>query len=555
MSVTDFQITEDPAQRGHIDDFLWWEKGIIYQIYPRSFADSNGDGVGDLQGITEKLDYVAWLGADAIWLSPVFCSPMKDFGYDISDYTAIDPIFGTLADFDRLIEKAHRIGLRVIIDLVPNHTSDQHRWFKESRSSRDNPKRDWYIWHDPKPDGSPPNNWLAMFGGSGWEWDEHTGQYYYHAFLKEQPDLNWRNPEVRAAMDDVIRFWLDRGVDGFRVDVLWHLVKDDQLRDNPPNPSYKPGREPQYNSLDPIYTTDRPEVHDLVQHLRRVIDEYGNDKLFIGEIYLPVDRLISYYGPAANGTNMPYNFQLALLPWCSDEIMKAVDYYESMLPPGAWPNWVLGNHDQKRIASKVQPHQVRGAQLLLLTLRGTPTMYYGDELGMRNVDIPADKVQDPFEKREPGIGNGRDPSRTPMIWNPSHNAGFTTSAAAWLPYGENVACAVETQKADPGSLLNMVHELISIRRSHPALSVGSHQPLPSKHPIAAFCRHFGDEYLYVLINFSDKPQTYALPDVHVECVFSTVSDCALPSAHPDHMPLRPGEGVILQLHPSHDIET
>lgn len=550
--MTNLQTTTEKPQPEHthqLDKYLWWEKGIIYQVYPRSFRDTNGDGIGDLKGIAEKLDYVSWLGADAVWLSPIYVSPMADFGYDISDYRAIDPIFGTMEDFEALIKKAHDLNIRIIMDMVPNHSSDQHPWFQEAKSSRDNPKRDWYIWRDPAPDGGPPTNWLSNFGGSAWEWDENTGQYYYHAFLKQQPDLNWRNPEVRAAFDDILRYWLEKGVDGFRVDVLWHLIKDDQFRDNPPNPTFDPATEPSYNSLDQVYTTDRPEVHEIVQHIRKVINEYGDDKLFIGEIYLPVDRLVAYYGPDANGTNMPYNFQLALLPWEADEIMKAVDYYESRLPESAWPNWVLGNHDQPRIASRIEPHQVRGAQLLLLTLRGTPTMYYGDELGMNDVPIPHEHVHDPFEIREPGKGNGRDPERTPMPWSADPQGGFTEGSQSWLPLGDNIECSVSEQQDDPDSILSMVHELIGLRRQHGALSVGSHQPLPSKAPVAAFCRHFGDEYLYIVINFSNEPLQYPLPTNEAECIFTTIPGTCPPVITSEHIDFRAGEGVILKVKP------
>lgn len=537
------------AARSYPDEFHWWEKGVIYQIYPRSFCDGNGDGIGDLKGIASKLDYIKWLGADAIWLSPIYLSPMKDFGYDVADYRAIDPIFGTMEDFDDLIREIHRRDMRLIMDAVPNHTSDQHEWFKESRSSRDNPKRDWYIWHDPAPDGGPPNNWLSEFGGSAWEFDEKTGQYYYHAFLKEQPDLNWRNPEVREAWEGILRFWLDKGVDGFRVDVIWHLIKDDKFRDNPKNPSYNPDRQPTVNSLDPLYTTDRPEVHDIVQEMRAVIDSYEGERLFIGEIYLPVERLVAYYGPDANGTNMPYNFQLALLPWKSHEIMKAVDYYESHLPEGAWPNWVLGNHDQPRVGTRVKPHQLRGAQLLLLTLRGTPTMYYGDELGMKNVEIGREEVQDPFEINEPGKGHGRDPQRTPMPWNGEPNAGFTTADKPWLPLGDNTKFNVEQQMEDSNSMLNMVRRLLDFRRKHVALQVGDHQNLPCQEPIAAFGRHFNDEHFIIVINFSDEEQTYPLPASNPRCVFTTCVDACLPVIEGNVVQLRGGEGVIIRVSP------
>jgi alpha-glucosidase len=286
----------------------WWQHGVIYQIYPRSFADSNGDGIGDIRGIISRLDYLHWLGVDAIWISPIYPSPMADFGYDVSDYMDIHPMFGTLDDFDVLLAAAHAEGIRVILDLVPNHTSDEHPWFIESRSSRDNPKRDWYIWKSPSADGGPPNNWLSTFGGSAWEFDPRTSQYYYHAYLKQQPDLNWRHPEVQAAMHQVLRFWLDRGVDGFRVDVIWHLIKDDQFRSNPPNPQFRPGEWP-YRQLLATYTTDRPEVHDIIGGMRRVLDEYG-ERLMIGEVYLPVDRLVTYYGAAGDGCHLPFNFKI-----------------------------------------------------------------------------------------------------------------------------------------------------------------------------------------------------------------------------------------------------
>src|SRR5215213_9952591 len=280
------------------DDLLrtrpWWQSGVIYQVYPRSFQDSNGDGIGDLPGIIDRLDYLAWLGVDAIWLSPIFRSPMADFGYDVADYRDVDPMFGTLGDLDRLIDEAHARGIRVLLDFVPSHTSSEHPWFVESRSSRDNPKRDWYLWADAKPDGSPPTNWLSHFGGSGWERDDATGQYYFHGFLKEQPDLNWRNPQVRRAMYDVLRFWLDRGVDGFRVDVIWLLIKDDRFRDNPPNPAWQPQQRGSARLLQ-RYSADRPEIHDVVAEMRAVLDAYP-ERVLIGEIYLPVERLVAYYG-------------------------------------------------------------------------------------------------------------------------------------------------------------------------------------------------------------------------------------------------------------------
>ncbi|MBV9077236.1 MAG: alpha-amylase, partial [Methylobacteriaceae bacterium] len=361
-------------------DTTWWKDGIVYQIYPRSFQDSNGDGVGDLAGITSRLGYIADLGVQAVWISPIYPSPMADFGYDVSDYTGIHPLFGDLADFERLVAEAHRRGLKVILDFVPNHTSDEHPWFIESRSSRDNPKRDWYLWRDPKPDGSAPNNWVSNFGGSAWQYDERTGQYYYHAFLREQPDLNWRNADLREAMFDVLRVWLDRGVDGFRVDVIWHLIKDAEFRDNPPNPAYHSGR-PEIESLLQEHSADQPEVHEVIAGMRRVIDSY-QDRVLIGEIYLPIERLVAYYGKDLTGAQLPFNFQLIQTAWNARAISRLVAEYEAALPAGGWPNWVLGNHDQPRIAARIGAAQARVAAMLLLTLRGTPTMYYGDEIGL-----------------------------------------------------------------------------------------------------------------------------------------------------------------------------
>src|SRR5690606_37530446 len=305
-------------------------------------------------------------------------SPMADFGYDVSDYTAIHPLFGSMEDFDELLEAIHQRGLKLILDFVPNHTSEAHPWFQESRSSRDNPKRDWYLWKDPAPDGGPPNNWLSEFGGLGWQLNEKTGQYYYHAYLKEQPDLNWRNPEVQEAMLSNMKFWLDKGVDGFRVDVMWHMIKDDQFRNNPPNPDYSEDQSP-YRRLLPAYSTDQPEVHDVVRKMRDLLDQY-EQRLLIGEIYLPISKLVTYYGQDNQGAHLPFNFQLIVLPWKAKIIEAAISEYEGSLPPEGWPNWVLGNHDKHRIATRVGDRQARVAAMLLLTLKGTPTMYYGDEI-------------------------------------------------------------------------------------------------------------------------------------------------------------------------------
>ncbi|GAB3893442.1 alpha-amylase family glycosyl hydrolase [Spirosoma agri] len=489
----------------------WWQEGIIYQIYPRSFQDSNNDGIGDIQGILQRLDYLNDLGISAIWLSPIYPSPMADFGYDIADYQNIDPLFGTLNDFDTLVAAVHSRGLKLILDFVPNHTSDQHPWFLESRSSRDNPKRDWYLWQDKRSDESVPNNWLSAFGGSAWEWDELTQQYYYHAFLKEQPDLNWRNPDVQKAMLNVMRFWLDKGVDGFRVDVMWHLIKDIQLRDNPVNPDYQPHMAT-YDQLLPLYSTDQPEVHDLVRQMRQVLDSYP-DRMMVGEIYLPIQQLVTYYGIDGNEAHLPFNFQLLLLPWEARPIATAIDQYETALPAGGWPNWVLGNHDQPRITSRVGKEQAWVAAMLLLTLRGTPTLYYGDEIGMRDVPIPFDEVQDPQGLNMPDKNLSRDPERTPMQWNENLNAGFT-EGKPWLRLARDVVREnVRHQQEDTYSMLSFYKRLIKLRQQEPSLMVGDYIPVHADTQLIAYIRQFDtDSRFLIVLNLSHRPGFFKAKD-------------------------------------------
>jgi alpha-glucosidase len=528
----------------------WWQQGVVYQIYPRSFQDSNGDGIGDLEGIRHRLDYLCELGVDALWISPIYPSPMVDFGYDISDYRGIDTIFGTIEIFDSLLTEAHSRGLKVILDFVPNHTSDQHPWFLESRSSRNNPKRTWYLWRDPAPDGGPPNNWLANFGGSGWEFDAATGQYYYHAFLKQQPDLNWRNPEVRRAMFDVLRFWLDRGVDGFRVDVLWLLIKDEHFRDNPPNPNWQ-SHQAGIDRLLQSYSADQPEVHEVIAEMRTVLDSY-TDRVLIGEIYLPIERLVSYYGRDMRGAHLPFNFQLVFAAWTAQAISRIVAEYEAALPVRGWPNWVLGNHDQKRIATRAGIAEARVAAMLLLTLRGTPTLYYGDELGLENVPVAPDQAQDPWEKNEPGLGLGRDPARTPMPWDGSNNAGFTTGTP-WLPLNANHAmCNVATLSADPGSILTLYRRLIALRRERAALHSGDYIATQSDGDVMVFERRDDrDRGLLVALNFSHLPQHLVLPAraAQARVLLSTALDREGEAVHAE-LNLRPTEGVILDVLPS-----
>lgn len=483
---------------------LWWQDGLVYQIYPRSYQDSNGDGIGDLQGVLQRLDYLKWLGITAIWLSPIYPSPMADFGYDISDYEGIWPAFGTMADFDELLREVHKANMKLILDLVPNHSSDEHPWFVESRSSRDNAKRDWYIWKDAKPDGSPPNNWLSVFGGSAWQWDETTRQYYYHAFLVKQPDLNWRNPQVEKAMHGVMRFWLKKGVDGFRIDAMWHMIKDAQWRDNPKNPEYREYMGT-YEQLLPVYSTDQPEMHSIAAKMRRVIDEY-NERLMIAEIYLPVHRLVAYYGTNEKEANLPFNFMLISLSWDARLIAAAIDEYEGALATGDWPNWVIGNHDQPRIASRIGAQQSRVAAVLLLTLRGTPTLYYGDEIGMRDVPIPPEEVMDPQGLNMPGKNLSRDPERTPMLWDAYPNAGFT-GGKPWLRIDPTYQrCNVTTQKQDNYAPLHLYKKLIDLRQRSPALQTGTYRPVYSDHQLIAYIRHTEDQPAFlVVLNLTHRP--------------------------------------------------
>ncbi len=528
------------------DSHLWWQKGTIYQIYPRSFMDSNGDGVGDLPGILSCLNYLQWLGVDAVWLSPIYPSPMADFGYDVADYTGIEPLFGIMGDFDRLLADVHRRGMKMILDLVPNHTSDRHAWFLESRTSRHNPRRDWYIWRDSAPGGGPPNNWLSAFGGSAWQYDEGTQQHYLHSFAVEQPDLNWRNPEVEAAVFDAIRFWLDKGVDGFRVDVIYYMIKDEFFRDNPPNPDFKPDEDPQ-NAQIPVYSYNLPEVHPLVRRMRKLFDEY-EDRVLIGEIYLPYSELMLYYGSENDEAHLPFNFQLILLPWNAGVIRSAVSTYEGVLPAGGWPNWVLGNHDQHRIATRIGREQARVANMLLLTLRGTPTSYYGDELAMVDVEIPPEMVRDPQELGKPGLGLGRDPERSPMQWDPSPNAGFT-SGEPWLPAAPDAGrYNVVIEQEDSTSMLSLVWQLLALRRSSPALTVGSYKDIPSVCPdVYSFMREYGDERMLVVLNFSHEERVFSMDS-------KATAQIAL-STLPKHsgqinlagVRLAPDEGVILRL--------
>ncbi|HSM55453.1 MAG TPA: alpha-amylase family glycosyl hydrolase [Candidatus Sulfomarinibacteraceae bacterium] len=534
-------------------DKQWWQTGIIYQIYPRSFQDDNGDGVGDLRGILRRLDYVKSLNVNAIWLSPIFPSPMADFGYDVADYRGIDPLFGTMADFDHLLEAVHARDMKLILDLVPNHTSDQHPWFQESRSSLDNGRHDWYIWAEPAEDGGPPNNWLSFFGGPAWTLDKQTGQYYLHLFAREQPDLNWRNPAVRQAMLENMRFWLDKGVDGFRVDVIWLLMKDRYLRDEPPNPDWD-GVNP-HDSLLHIYSGNLPEVHDVICQMRQTLEAY-DDRVLIGELYQPIDSLVTYYGQALDECHLPFNFHLIRAPWQAEVVGDLIARYEAALPDGAWPNWVLGNHDQPRLATRVGQAQARVAQMLLLTLRGTPTCYYGDEIGMENGYIPPELVQDPPAVNQPEMADvaGRDPVRTPMQWDGGPNAGFCPgNVEPWLPVAENyVTRNVAHQEEDPASMLALFRALTELRQSESALNAGRYRALPDVgQDVLAYLREpvnvDADTFLVVL-NFGGEARVLDLSAVDASAQVACATDCeAYGTIELDNVRLGADKGLVLRL--------
>lgn len=475
------------------DDLRWWQRGVIYQIYPRSFADGNGDGVGDLPGITSRLDYLSdVLGVDALWLSPHYPSPQDDFGYDVSDYMDVDPIYGTLEDFDRLLEEAHRRNLKVLVDFVPNHSSSTHPWFVESASSITNAKRDWYVWRDPKADGTLPNNWVSLFGGPAWELQPSTGQYYLHTFLASQPELNWRNPEVERAMLDGLRFWMDRGVDGFRIDVASRIMKDPLYRDNPPAEVMDPASykfNPEWAATEHIHDSAHPDVHAAFRKIRSTLDQYV-DRFAIGEIHeWDWEKWASYFG-RGDELHMPFNFAPLVAGIDAGKLRDIAVSMERALPPGGWPNWVAGNHDEKRIATRLGWQQSRAMAVVLLTLRGTPTLYYGDEVGMVESEIPTDQQQDPYGRRVPGLG--RDGCRTPMQWSPAPNAGFSPPATSttWLPiHPGHVRDNVESERMDPASHLELYRRLLALRRSEPSLHGGGVEVLASPAKVLAYRRN------------------------------------------------------------------
>jgi len=483
---------------------VWWRNGVIYQIYPRSFQDSNGDGVGDLRGIIRRLDYLQWLGIDAIWMTPITVSPDADMGYDVSDYCAVQPAFGDLETFDELIREAAQRDIKVVLDIVPNHSSDRHPWFIDGRSSRTARYRDWYVWADPRPDGGPPNNWVSQFGGPAWTLDQRTGQHYLHNFLPEQPDLNWWNADVRDAFDDIYRFWFDRGVSGFRIDVAHGIVKDRELRDNPLATVDDPSSVQRLGQR-PVYNTERPEVHDVLRRWRALADRYEPPRILLGETYvLDVRSMGRFYGQG-DELHLAFNFTYVHAPFEAAALADVVAESELVIADSGWPVWTVSNHDLSRVMTRWaggDERKLRCALLSLLTLRGTPVLYYGDEIGMPDTPIGKDDLQDPLGKRHWPQPRGRDPERTPMPWRNAVGAGFTDAAVRpWLPIGDAAARNVEDQRRDPASTLRFVRDLIAVRRKRRDLQAGSYRGRPAPDGAWVWQRGSGTT---VALNLSDR---------------------------------------------------
>lgn len=446
----------------------WWREGVLYQVYLRSFADSDRDGVGDIRGLIARLDHLVWLGVDGIWVSPVMPSPNDDWGYDVADYTAVDPRYGTLDDVEHLVAEASARGMRVLFDLVPNHTSDRHPWFLASRSSRDDPKRDWYVWADPKPDGSEPNNWISNFFGPAWTFDPATGQYYMHSFLQSQPDLNWWNPVVWGAIEGALRFWFDRGIAGFRIDVCHKLVKDRLLRDNPAASEHDSFMEQAWGQRE-LYSANLPQTHEIIRRWRSVADSYDEPRVLVGETYvLDLATMASYHG-TGDELHLAFNIPFLYAPLNAPRMREVIDATMKALPFDAWPVWNGGSHDISRMATRWgggDERKVRCALMLVLMLPGTPLLYYGDEIGMPDTLVPLERSVDPLGKKVGAGGSaGRDPARTPMPWSHRPGAGFTAEGVEpWLPFGDLAACNVGDQRADPWSVLRLCRDLIALRR-------------------------------------------------------------------------------------------
>lgn len=532
----------------------WWRNSTLYEVYVPSFYDSDSNGLGDLKGVTLKLEYLASvLGIDALLLTPFYPSPKLDMGYDISNFTSVDPAFGNLEDFDILLEKAHLRGLKVLIDFVPNHTSNEHPWFKESRSSKYSTKRNWYYWANPRSGNTPPNNWISVFGGSAWEWDASTGQYYLHSHLIEQPDLNWRNPAVKDAMFETIRFWVERGIDGLRIDSAERLIKDPEFRDNPPNLCYT-GRPDEFMSQLHVHDKGHADVHNLYRELRALLDSIRpSGPLFsVGEVHASeLDSWRSYFGGFHDELHSVYSFALVTSPWEAQSVKEAIDALEMNISYNDLATFCLGNHDVSRVASRVGVAQARVAAMLLLTLRGIPQMYYGDELGMTDVEIVSESRRDRAEKRSPG--SGRDHCRTPMQWNGSSNAGFSSvgNPSLWLPVSSDYKTVnVEKEIDEPRSILNLYRALIKYRKNSLVLTNGEYQAVDCDSPDCyLFLRILESNGLLIALNFSHHQQRVSLGGFGTgkgKRILSTYLDGATEVELKD-IKLRADEGIIVEL--------
>lgn len=521
----------------------WWQEGVLYQIYPRSFADSDGDGIGDLRGIIERLDYLEWLGVDGVWLSPITVSPNVDFGYDVADYCDVQPEFGTLADFDEVVAEAGQRGIRILLDFVPNHTSDRHPWFVDARSSRTAWHRDFYVWADPRQDGSPPNNWVSGFGGSAWCPDGVTGQVYLHNFAVEQPDLNWWNEEVREAFDGIQRFWLDRGVAGFRIDMCHMVIKDARLRDNPaatPDDHYVARLLGQRQ----VYNSNQPEVHDVVRRWRKLADSYDPPRLLLGETVVhDLADLVRFYGNGNDELHLPMNIPFLEADFDAVSLRSIVETTRSLLPPGAWPVWAGSNHDVSRMATRWagnDPAKARLALLMLMTLRGTPLLYQGDEIGLPDTALEKSDLVDPIGLMLWPDHPGRDPARTPMPWEDRPGAGFTAPGIKpWLPFGDVAARNVTGQRDDRDSILNFARDLIALRRRNPELRLGDYAPIPSPDGVWAWRR--GRDVI-IALNLADEESS--LPIQRGRVAIGT--DRRRDGAHvAGRVELSPWEGLVI----------
>lgn len=531
-----------------------FQNAVIYEIYIRSFYDSNGDGVGDIKGIIDHLDYLGgsdWgLGVNTLWLTPFYKSPMADFGYDVSDYCEVDPIFGSLDDFKKLVHKAHQHNMKVLVDFIPNHTSDQHAWFQSSKSSRDNPKRSWYIWSDPKADGSPPNNWKNIFGGSAWEWDAITEQYYLHSFLAQQPDLNWSNPEVQAAMKQVLVFWSELGVDGFRVDAVEWMSKDPSLADDPLDPEYSPDKNPNsYHSLLHHHSKRGPDLSEFMKIISETVHSYP-DQLLIFEAHPhywnDTRAYTTFYRNVNSPLTAPFNLEALSSSWQAESFSKFIDGFQEALDDIDVPIYAFGNHDCSRLASRVGPGAAPTAAMLLLTLPGIPVIYYGDELGMTDSTIPQDKLQDQFEKNNPGVGIGRDPERVPLPWTNGPNAGFS-SGTPWLPIEENYQDhSIETQLADETSLFNLYRQLLQLRDKLQLFQSGSYQSFDIHPDVFCYKRANTEHSCVVILNFSDQAIQVSNDLLKGQVILSTYQDNRV-SQVDGSAELRPHEGLIIQV--------